>query len=761
MRRHEDWTRWKLYCKHFVPYGLLVLAIVSAVCLLMSWKAVRDVRANVNAQMAGVVETAAGFLESQFSDLDRIAYEIKTNRMLKPYELLLDSYASAQASRLLAPFVSANAYLADVFLIYSPQVFATYGAQQVVYSKQGPTHGNTLWNHIYAFTQTSFCDVNAWMPNVTKPRILYPFSAGKPVKGTSYLVYMIPLDIDPDSVNRRGLVLFVLDTQAMEQFFRPLFALYEGVLRVEDGQGNLVYSVDFTRTSPEALAETRADRATLDAPARAWRYTLDWYNSPFPSLSKSMIAIQLPAFLLLLVIGMGCAVVLSRIHFKPLSRLYDAILDYGKPPTVSFQGIVSSLEEMERQWDRLKYQMEKQRMFMRMQLLRTVLNGQYQSAEQLHAQLEENGLNLRANAYALCVLRLKTAEGYGTPSSEQMFAAQRYIERVNLLDGEARYCLLADNAAHVAVVFALPQEPHPQHHLQRFFDLVQKELTENLHCTVTGSASPWVRGLERLPDAYQQALRGFDRAFYFGYGMLYFAQTDPSGATGGIIWYPTQQEEGLMDALEAGSEAGVAHSIDALAQVFMALLPPSEVACSVCLSTVSRVLTHASRLQLIPDEEALARLRHLNAEGFDTLQDHLGHLRSLCADLCRQWKSRQVEKNALLCRQIAEYLRESFPQSSLTLPVVAERFDRSVAHIAKHFKQCYGKSVMQYLDEIRLEHARTLLALPQAIPLDEVLAACGYVDKSNFIRKFKRAYQITPVGYQQLRQRQMEQADGA
>ncbi|HML49059.1 MAG TPA: hypothetical protein PKE04_20145, partial [Clostridia bacterium] len=449
--------------------------------------------------------------------------------------------------------------------------------------------------------------------------------------------------------------------------------------------GNLVYSVDFAHDPQAALSEDKwTDQAALVTAVRDWHYTLDWYNSPFPSLSKSMIAIQLPTFLLMLVVGMGCAVLLSRIHFKPLSRLYDAILDYGKPPTVSFQGIVSSLEEMERQWDRLKYQMEKQRMFMRMQLLRNVLNGQYQSPEQLHAQLEENGLNLRANAYALCVLRLKALEGYEAPSSEQMVAAQRYMECVNLASGEARYCLPADNAAHLAVVFAL-QEPHTQHHLQRFFDLVQKELAQNLHCVVTGSVGPWVSALDKLPDAYQRAVRGFGLAFYFGYGMLYFEQTNSSGETGGLIWYPTQQEEALMDALEAGSEAGIAHSIDALSQVFMTHLPPAEVACSVCMSMVSRVLTHARSLNLAPDEAMLSRLQRLNAEGFGTLQDHLADLRSLCADLCRQWNSRQVEKNVLLCRQIAEYLGEAFAQPSLTLTVVAEHFDRSVAHIAKHF----------------------------------------------------------------------------
>ncbi|HML49060.1 MAG TPA: hypothetical protein PKE04_20150, partial [Clostridia bacterium] len=85
-----------------------------------------------------------------------------------------------------------------------------------------------------SFTGADFADVNAWMPGITKPRILYPFLADKPLKDTAYLIYAVPLDMDADTVNRRGVVLFVLDTQAMAQFFRPMLAPYEGVLRVAD-----------------------------------------------------------------------------------------------------------------------------------------------------------------------------------------------------------------------------------------------------------------------------------------------------------------------------------------------------------------------------------------------------------------------------------------------------------------------------------------------------------------------------------------------
>lgn len=766
MHRQVNRARRTLYYKHFIPYGLLVLVIMVLVCVSMTAKGIRDVRENVDAQMASTLEVASNFFESQLTDLERIAYEITINRQLKPYELLLDSYAASRASGLLSPFIHASAYLEDIFLMYSADIFDLYGSDPVIYSKNGPTNDETLWNHIYAFADMRLEALQASLREIGKPRVFFPVHADRPDQGKDYLVYAVPISVDPDGVNRRGVVVFLLDTQAMSDFFDRLFGLYGGSLRVVDATGAILYQVSFADGEPLSFllsenhatnavyfaeAEGAVDRAVLHTQPRGLRYVMDWHSSPYAYLRVDVLMIQVPIYMLLLLVGLCCALLLSRIHFKPLSQLYDAMITYGKPPHVSFQGIVTSLQVMEQQWDRLNYQMETQRVFFRMQLLRLVLSGEYQSPQQIEALLAENDLAFDAAQYAVCALRIE--DRHPTPPSPGLSAVEHYVEQAYRLPDERRYCVAMESGGHFAVIFCLPRGVQLRAHMRRFFDAVAGELEENLlYATIGGVGLP-AYSVADIHTAYDQAVQCFQAAFYKGLGNLYFFEEFPGQFVGDIVWYPTEQEEALINALERGDEGLAWEAIQSLGTILTTLQPPVYVAQSICAGMLNRVAVFARGAQLAPDEARLARLQRISANGYDTLQSYEDELLQLCRDLCVQWQGRQAEKNAQLCHQIAEMLHREYARASLTLPEIAERVGRSVGHIAKHYKRCYGKSVMQHLDEIRLEHARVLLAAPEPLTLDEVIERCGYVDKSNFIRKFKRAYQITPIRYRETQQK--------
>ena len=84
----------------------------------------------------------------------------------------------------------------------------------------------------------------------------------------------------------------------------------------------------------------------------------------------------------------------------------------------------------------------------------------------------------------------------------------------------------------------------------------------------------------------------------------------------------------------------------------------------------------------------------------------------------------------------------------LSLGIIADAFSLSEGHLARTFKEQTGTTVMQWLDGIRINHAQSLLRETN-LSLDEIVARCGYWDKSNFIRKFKRIYHITPMQYRE------------
>ena len=55
-------------------------------------------------------------------------------------------------------------------------------------------------------------------------------------------------------------------------------------------------------------------------------------------------------------------------------------------------------------------------------------------------------------------------------------------------------------------------------------------------------------------------------------------------------------------------------------------------------------------------------------------------------------------------------------------------------------------SPMQYVTQRRLTHARVLL-IKTNLGIAKIAALCGYNDVSNFVRRFRQQYHVTPLQF--------------
>ncbi len=87
----------------------------------------------------------------------------------------------------------------------------------------------------------------------------------------------------------------------------------------------------------------------------------------------------------------------------------------------------------------------------------------------------------------------------------------------------------------------------------------------------------------------------------------------------------------------------------------------------------------------------------------------------------------------------ANYARE------IKLEDVAAAVHLSPFHLARLFKQVSGRSPHQYLVQVRVNAARSLLSAGSGQrSLAEVAAAVGFADQSHLTRQFKRHFGVTP-----------------
>ncbi|MER9095059.1 GlxA family transcriptional regulator [Mesorhizobium sp. M0700] len=88
-------------------------------------------------------------------------------------------------------------------------------------------------------------------------------------------------------------------------------------------------------------------------------------------------------------------------------------------------------------------------------------------------------------------------------------------------------------------------------------------------------------------------------------------------------------------------------------------------------------------------------------------------------------------------------LMERNLDASLTMADLAAEAGLSRRQVERLFRADLGRSPCRYFRELRLEHARLLLA-QSALPVLEIAIACGFISASHFSKCFRETHQIAP-----------------
>lgn len=98
-------------------------------------------------------------------------------------------------------------------------------------------------------------------------------------------------------------------------------------------------------------------------------------------------------------------------------------------------------------------------------------------------------------------------------------------------------------------------------------------------------------------------------------------------------------------------------------------------------------------------------------------------------------------------RRVIDFMTENIDQD-ISIDDLASVACLSPFHFIRMFQKAVGTTPSRYLNELRLERAKTLLVLGKA-PLVDIALSCCFSSQSNFTRAFRRATGMTPYQYRQ------------
>lgn len=121
-----------------------------------------------------------------------------------------------------------------------------------------------------------------------------------------------------------------------------------------------------------------------------------------------------------------------------------------------------------------------------------------------------------------------------------------------------------------------------------------------------------------------------------------------------------------------------------------------------------------------------------------------GYLQVLIIKIFRQSaeKSKSIPNTEKLTPEILKYIEKNY-NKKISLEELAKSSFYSPKYFSKIFKECFGKSVTQYLEEIRVNEALKLINTTD-LSMEEIGYRVGFSDKKQFYKIFKDIIGKTP-----------------
>ena len=192
------------------------------------------------------------------------------------------------------------------------------------------------------------------------------------------------------------------------------------------------------------------------------------------------------------------------------------------------------------------------------------------------------------------------------------------------------------------------------------------------------------------------------------------------------ITNPTQLLKYAIDGIHEyhSVHAPAAYTDTLLYEIYHALPALFQVEENICLNYMSQILC---RLYAYKDPEELCQ------EVSSSLTEIICHY--------------APEMNAdSLYEKLKKYIEDNF-NCKISLNDLSERFGYTSSYINRIYKKNSGISPLQYMTNLRMEHAKQLLKKDIAADIKSIAAAAGYEDARYFSRVFKNETGKTPSAF--------------
>lgn len=557
-----------------------------------------------------------------------------------------------------------------------------------------------------------------------------------------------------------GLLVININTESIQRFVTEIFGDNKSYYAITDRHRELIAS-NTPHGEEVFVNRVRIALTSPDSAYTGWHYESGLYGGAALAASSMFSYVGWMTLLIVVLLGIGSIIVLTRRNYKPIESIMKSIDTYSLSKTQhliggkrdEFRFIQSALDDLVQQSNGFQKQYAEGRVYEYRQRFFDLMYGMtpigWEEWEQTAAALDMQPPYKR---FTVVVMEIDRYSEFETKYSRADQNLLKFVltSMVKEMAGQYRVCVWKEwmSVDQLGVLFQFPATTSPtgDQGAEGLCESIRSWVQTHLDFSVTLGISPPAEDYEELPEAYEAASEALKYKTTLGINRVicsYELEQQPKSD----LFYNTRLIRSVILGMKNGEE-GWRSGLDQLfEEIVQARLSRDEIGSLMNYMSfqLHRELGH------LPKEiwSEPYTSGSLGMEKLLVTYDELGDLKqgvlAFMDDLAVHVSThRENHSNKELIRDVKAYIEQHYDDPDISLVQITDRF--GIKYVSQFFKDEIGEKFSEYVTRVRMEKAKSLL-LESEDSIQEIAARVGYSHSFSFIRMFKRMVGITPGDY--------------
>ncbi|MBM7871517.1 AraC-like DNA-binding protein/cbb3-type cytochrome oxidase subunit 3 [Clostridium pascui] len=565
----------------------------------------------------------------------------------------------------------------------------------------------------------------------------------------AYFHNMSESDYNLMAINKKGQVILHSDE---DMFLKDISNLnyVDKIINSKNKQGSFLVNIE---ESPSIVTYRYSKKLDL------FFLNIVRYDTLIESI-RGMSRFLILAFILLFLFGLGYSVFTSKKIYKPIAETVNTVkkyLDVDEDINKELGIEENSRNEMEyvtKVVDTLMNKpisfaklSDKDLYFIRNQLLKALLLNMVTEFESFKVKLKEVGFEVASRNMAIVLFKMDFYKKLIKEKGDVEFKSLKrnlYIELSNISKEYFDCEIIGLEEDEICLIIKVKDKIDDEltNKIVQLIQEIQETVLNRLNISLSASIGRYAERLEEASVAYKTAKDYINYRFKYGPKSILINEQITQDISGESK-YEDAHPEALFKAVKLGNLDEVETELD---KVFSILkkMSYSDMRISITQFGINsqKVINNICHMS---KENAYIDIKELtdNLFNYETIDEVKDYFLNIYKSVLIQIKEKKSNRKNDVIESVKKYINQNYCDQLLALEVIASEMRLSPNYLRTMFKESEGKSISNYINEVRFEKAKELLKTTE-LTAKEISIKIGFENFNYFYTAFKKYYGVSP-----------------